>query len=120
MKLFLMLLFIFGITTVCYADRVCLVKSTGKFIEYQSGNAPLGTLIKNAEISGYDKNDVEEKYITEQEWQVIKNEQITQPALEKIALAKQTQKDKEFQEREQLKSEIKLELLEELQIEVIK
>ena len=42
--------------------RICIEKSTGKLIEFQSGNAPLGTLTENAVASGYKKSEVEEKY----------------------------------------------------------
>ena len=100
MKIFISLFLIFGLVSVCYADRVCLEKSTGKLIEYQSGDAPLGTLIQNALNSGY--TDVEEKYVTEEEWQVIKEEQIDKPAREKA-------KEKEV-ERKQKENKIKQKL----------
>lgn len=45
--------------------RVVTQKSTGKFIEYQSGDAPLGTLTKNAIGYGFKIDDVEEKYVDE-------------------------------------------------------
>lgn len=43
-------------------NRICIEKSTGKLIEFQSGKADLGTLIQNAINAGYDENDIEEKY----------------------------------------------------------
>ena len=68
------------VPSVCsYADRVCLEKSTGKLIEYQSGDAPLGTLTKNAVNAGYAESDVEEKYVTSGEWAVIRESQIETP-----------------------------------------
>lgn len=66
-----------------HADRICIQKSTGKFIEYQSGSAPLGTLIKNAINAGYDPNDIEEKYVTESEARQIIEQQVEIPAREK-------------------------------------
>lgn len=71
------------ITSLSYADRVCIEKTTGKLIEYQSDNAPLGTLSKNAINSGYNASDIIEKYVTPQEWQLIKEEQIDKPIKEK-------------------------------------
>lgn len=69
---FLVLLLI----TPCFADRVVVKKSTGELIEYQSGNALLGTLTQNAVNYGYNANDVEEKYVNEQEWIEIKEKWI--------------------------------------------
>lgn len=43
-------------------NRICIEKSTGKLIEFQSGKADLGTLIQNAINTGYKEKDVEEKY----------------------------------------------------------
>jgi alpha-galactosidase/6-phospho-beta-glucosidase family protein len=78
-----------------YADRVCLDKSTGKLIEYQSGDAPLGTLTQNAVNSGYKKKDIEEKYITREEWLEIRKEQIEKPEREKEEQKKQERGAKE-------------------------
>jgi hypothetical protein len=47
--------------------RASLRKSTGKLIEFQSGDAPLGTLTQNAINAGIPKDDIEEKYITQAE-----------------------------------------------------
>lgn len=90
-------IFIFGIVPFCYADRVCLKKTTGKLIEYQSGDAPLGTLTKNAESAGYNKEDIEEKYITEKEWKQIKEEWIDKPVKEE---AKKKEKERKKKEEE--------------------
>ena len=102
MKYLISLFLILGLITFCYADRVCLEKSTGKLIEYQSGDAPLGTLTKNAINAGYKEKDVEEKYVTNEEWKIIEQEQIIKPAQEKA-------KQKEI-ERKQKENKIKLKL----------
>lgn len=46
--------------------RVSIRKSTGKLIEFQSGDAPLGTLTQNAINAGILAGDIEEKYINSQ------------------------------------------------------
>lgn len=58
-------------------NRICIEKSTGKLIEFQSGKADLGTLIQNAINAGYDENDIEEKY-TDDDYQaaLLKHETI--------------------------------------------
>lgn len=91
MRYSITLILILGLVSICYADRVCIEKSTGKLIEYQSGNALLGTLTKNAENLGYKKEDVEEKYVTKEEWQVIEETQIKIPA-RKITEKKEAEK----------------------------
>ena len=83
------------ISSFSYADRVCLNKTTGKLIEYQSGDALLGILTQNAVNSGYKSEDVEEKYITKEEWLVIKEEQIDRPAREEKIRKEQERKEKE-------------------------
>jgi len=52
-------------------DRIAIQKSTGKIIEYQSGDAELGTLTQNAINAGYDEADVEEKYIEYSDYKVL-------------------------------------------------
>jgi len=98
MKYLISLILIFGLVglvSICYADRVCLEKSTEKLIEYQSGDAPLGTLTQNAINGGYKKEDVEEKYVTQAEWEVIKHNWITKPAQEKVKQKEEIRKQKE-------------------------
>ena len=95
MKYTIVLFLIFGLVGICYADRVCLEKSTDKLIEYQSGDAPLGTLTENAVNAGYKKEDVEEKYITSEEWKIIKEEQIDKPAQGKAKQKETERKQKE-------------------------
>lgn len=50
--------------------RVCIMKSTGKLLEMQS-DATEGTLLQNAINAGFAEVDIEEKEVTEAEWQVI-------------------------------------------------
>ena len=88
-----MLLLLFS--SVAFADRVCFEKSTGKLIEFQSGDAPLGTLTQNQVNGGYNKDDIEEKYVTKEEWQVIEEEQIRKPAKEKEKQQRQEKAQKE-------------------------
>lgn len=88
--------FTLGLCLICitaFADRVCLEKSTGKLIEYQSGNAPLGTLTKNAINYGYDVNNLEEKYVTPEELEQIIDEWIGKPARDKDKIKKDKIKD---------------------------
>ena len=54
--------------------RVCLVRATGKLIEYQS-DATAGTLLRNAVSGGYLEADVEERVVTEAEYQSLLNAQ---------------------------------------------
>jgi hypothetical protein len=51
-------------------NRICIEKATNKLIEFQSGTAKLGTLVKNAVEAGYKKSKVEEKY-TEDDYQTV-------------------------------------------------
>ena len=95
MKYLISSFLIFGLISVCYADRVCLEKTTGKLIEYQSGDAPLGTLVQNAVNVGYKKEDIEERYVNKEEWQIIKEEKIDKPAREKAKQEELKRKQKE-------------------------
>lgn len=51
--------------------RACIEKATGKLIEMQSGEAELGTLTQNAVNAGYAEADIEEKYVTNEEYAAI-------------------------------------------------
>lgn len=119
MKYIITLFLIFGLVSVCYAERVCVQKSTGKLIEYQSGNVNdlmadgtlppeeikenrLNSLKQNAINAGYPADDIEVKEITPQEWEKIKYEQMTKPAQE---LARQRELERQIAE-----SEIKIKL----------
>jgi len=97
--LFLSLFFI----QYAYADRICIEKNTGKLIEYQSGDAPLGTLTKNALSAGYKLENIEEKYITYEDWLKIRDKQIIKPAKERDKQKNENKKLKEEKIREKLK-----------------
>jgi len=58
--------------------RVCLEKATGKLIEMQSSATP-GTLLRNAQSSGWQLADIEEKEVTQEEWAAIQEEWIDKP-----------------------------------------
>ena len=73
--------------------RICIVKATGKLIEYQ-GSADAGTLISNAVNGGYVANEIEERVVTPDEWAIIKEDQIDKPAKEKKKEEKKREKDK--------------------------
>lgn len=81
-KLVIMCLMFLIISFPCFANygRVCLEKSTGKLIEFQSDNALLGTLTLNAINGGYDENNIEEKYVTKNQWKVLEKKWIIDPA----------------------------------------
>ena len=54
--------------------RVCINKSTGKLIESQSGGETqehLDTLKQNAINAGYTEGDIEVKFVTDEEYQII-------------------------------------------------
>mgnify|MGYP001558813922 CR=1 FL=1 len=101
MRYLIILFLIFSSVSLCFADRVCLEKSTGKLIEYQS-SATEGTLIKNAINDGYQEVDIEEKEITKEEWKDLKEEQIDKPVKE--------EKEKQKEKRRQKESELQLKL----------
>jgi hypothetical protein len=50
--------------------NICVVKSTGEFLEEQSSTTP-GTMIQNAVSGGHDAADVEEKEVTDEEYTKI-------------------------------------------------
>lgn len=93
MKKIIIIIMVLLIPALCHADRVCIEKSTGKLIEYQSGNAPLGTLFRNATNAGYDKNDIEEKYVNSGEWYAIWEVQIDRPIKNRIKQEKKAAED---------------------------
>lgn len=43
-------------------NRICIQISTGKLLEFQEGDAALGTLTQNAKNAGYKVSEIEEKY----------------------------------------------------------
>ena len=74
----LVFLFLFFMNSPVFADRVLIRKSDGFPIEYQSGDTALGTL--RANNPQYKDNEVEEKYITSEEYAVLSEEKIHGPA----------------------------------------
>lgn len=80
---YIILIILLIIPSVVSADRVALEIGTGKLIEYQSGDAPLGTLTANAVAAGYNANTVIEKNITRAEWVVLEFDHIIKPALDR-------------------------------------
>ena len=73
-------------------NRVCLLKSTGKLIEMQGGgyedeklrDARLDTLKQNALNAGYKEEEIEVKWVTDEEWSQIEAT-LNQPTPEQIA-----------------------------------
>jgi len=57
---------------------VLIEKSTGKPLMHQTGGTP-GTMEANAEAAGLDLLDVEEKELTEAEWEAMREEFIDAP-----------------------------------------
>ena len=82
MKTLLLTIALIGLSFPCYADRICIEKATGKVIEYQSGDAPLGTLTENAIIAGYSIDQIVERYISRADWDRLNYEQVVRPAQE--------------------------------------
>ena len=79
--------------------RVCVGKSTGKLIESQSGGEThpnpeinnkeyaqtnLNVLLQNAINAGYKKDEVEVKFVTDAEYQVILEASIPEPTKEQL------------------------------------
>jgi hypothetical protein len=58
--------------------KVCIENATGKLIEMQS-SATSGTLLSNAQGSGWQLADIEEKEVTQEEWAAIQEEWIDKP-----------------------------------------
>lgn len=69
------------LTAEAYADRVLIRKSDGYPIEYQTGDAPAGTLLKNN--PKYTADQVDEMKITKAQYEDMVAEKITQPEKDK-------------------------------------
>ena len=52
---------------------ICVVKSTGEFLAEQTGCVP-GTMIQNAVNNGYKQDEVEEKEVTNEEFEQMLND----------------------------------------------
>ncbi|HEC64914.1 MAG TPA: hypothetical protein ENI23_06465 [bacterium] len=82
----LIFILLISISINSYPDvygRVCIEKATGRLLEFQQGDALLGTLKQNRTRAGDNPNDIEEKKVTKAEWLAIEDTWITQPAKEK-------------------------------------
>ena len=66
--------------------RVCIEKLSGDLIESQSGEAEYGTLITNAVNAGHLEADIEEKVVTNAQFEVIFADKIAKDILAKEAL----------------------------------
>ena len=77
MRLLLSIIIVGLLSTVTYADRVLIRKSDGVPIEYQSGDAPLGSL--KANNPQYDESEVEEKYISKEEYDQLFEDKVLKP-----------------------------------------
>lgn len=98
MRYLIILFFILGLISFCYADRVCLEKNTGELIEYQSGGSiqeDLDIMVQNAINAGYKEEDIEAKFVTEEEWQIIKKQWLDDPIKEEIKQKELKRKEKE-------------------------
>ena len=89
----LIIVLILMISLPCYAARICLEKSTGKLIEYQSKDGSLKTLRDNATRQGYKLSEIEVKNVSNKEWEQIKYDQIIKPAEDKNKIKKQKVKN---------------------------
>ena len=85
------LVFVFLLPTICFADRVCVVKDTQRLIP--------GTLITNALNAGYKESDIEEREVTPVQWEQIKQDQLIVPA----DATNKNKKDKRDLAKEKLK-----------------
>lgn len=59
--------------------RIAYQISTGKFLEYQSRDADVGTLWENAVTAGYDGDDVTEGVIDAADWPALEEELLALP-----------------------------------------
>jgi len=76
--------------------RVCIEKSTGRLIESQSGGstqAHLDTLEQNALNAGYLEADIEVRYVTDEEYQVILDSMKPIPTYEDLRRAEYPKTD---------------------------
>ena len=69
----------YGPPSFAWAAQVCLERTTGRLLEYQSDATP-GTCTRNAVASGMTATEVEEHEVTEAEWQSLKARWIDHPA----------------------------------------
>ena len=70
-----------------WAGQVCVYKSGGELLEYQSHATP-GTCTRNAINAGIDPTTIREKQVTDKQWDTIRDKWIDKPARDKAALKK--------------------------------
>ena len=92
-KICLILLSLVFCVSICNADmRVCINKNTGKLIEMQGGGDDredlmemrLNTLKQNALNAGYKEDEIDVKWVTDEEWAGIMAD-LNKPTPEQIA-----------------------------------
>ena len=91
--------------------RVCINKSTGKLIESQSGGSTqkhLDTLLQNAINAGHKKEDVEVKFVTDEEFELLIEATKLPPTEEQLYEEKIQEKIREIAIRELEEEEKKL------------
>ena len=110
--IFFVLCFVFY--SLAFADvRVCINGTTGKLIESQSGGRThpkiddkiyaetnLETLRQNAINAGYDLKDIEVKFVTQEEYEILMEASMPEPTTEQIYEVKVKLKEKEIIRRQ--------------------
>ena len=74
-------LFLLVGANLSFADRVCIKKSTGELMEYQS-SATAGTLLRNRELEGLNPSDYDEQEVTPAQYKALRETWIDTPAQE--------------------------------------
>ena len=73
---YLLLFFVFMLTTDCYADKVILLDENGKHLMTSPySDTAIEAMKKDAQSSGLDLSKVTVKKITELEWQTIEKQE---------------------------------------------
>jgi len=67
------------IASNCFADTVCIRKSDGKPIEYQSKDVDFNVLKQNAINAGLKENEIEVKSITKDEYLALVEKEVHKP-----------------------------------------
>lgn len=103
MRKIIFMLVILSITNFCYADRVILLDKNGKHIMTSPySDKSIEAMKKDAKSSGFNLNEVTIKRITEEEWKVIKEEQIDRPIREQAEQKKIIRLQKETEIKQKL------------------
>lgn len=76
MRYLIGLFLIFGLGSICFADKVILLDETGKHLMTSPhSDTAISAMKKDAQSSGLDLGKVTVKKITETEWQVIEKQE---------------------------------------------